>query len=78
MRRLDILLVGHSQVLDDLKRELEQQGHVIRHQSGDASRPWAADLLIEDGSQPLPVAGGNAPRLGLRLEYGPLAPGPLP
>ncbi|WP_416771230.1 amino acid adenylation domain-containing protein [Pseudomonas sp. RHF3.3-3] len=78
MRRLDILLVGHSQVLDDLKRELEQQGHVIRHQSGDASRPWAADLLIEDGSQPLPVAGGNAPRLGLRLEYGPPAPGPLP
>ncbi|WP_017902377.1 amino acid adenylation domain-containing protein [Pseudomonas asplenii] len=78
MRRLDILLVGRSRVLNELGRELEQHGHRVRQQSGDASLPGATDLMIEDGSRPLPMVNDNAPRLGLRLEYGAAAASMLP
>ncbi|NWB93930.1 amino acid adenylation domain-containing protein [Pseudomonas agarici] len=82
MRRLEILLVGYSQVLDELMQELEQQGHLVRHldtsQAIDASLSSAPDLVIEDGSlAPLPHIEGAA-QLGLRLEYGPLTVAGLP
>ncbi|BBP74018.1 peptide transporter [Pseudomonas sp. Ost2] len=82
MRRLEILLVGSSQVLDELMQELEQQGHPVRRldnpQAVAAGLPPATDLLIEDGSLALPAHIDGAVRLGLRLEYGPLTSAGLP
>ncbi|NWB31718.1 amino acid adenylation domain-containing protein [Pseudomonas gingeri] len=82
MRRLEILLVGRSQVLDELTQELEQQGHLARRldtpQAVDAGLPTAPDLLIEDGSLALPVHIDDAVQLGLRVEYGPLTAAGLP
>ncbi|QXI28695.1 amino acid adenylation domain-containing protein [Pseudomonas vanderleydeniana] len=70
MRRLDILLAGHSQVLEPLRLELEQHGHRLHRLTPGESLPCVADLLIEDGSQRLPAAADKLLRLRLRLEYG--------
>ncbi|WP_449438236.1 amino acid adenylation domain-containing protein [Pseudomonas migulae] len=70
MRRLDILLIGHSQTLTDLALELEQHGHSLTRLTAlDPPPSDNADLLIDDASlsfQPL----GDVPRLTLRLGVG--------
>jgi amino acid adenylation domain-containing protein/thioester reductase-like protein len=70
MRRLDILLIGHSQALTDLALELEQHGHSLTRLTAlDPPPSDNADLLIDDASlsfQPL----GDVPRLTLRLGVG--------
>ncbi|RBH52376.1 MULTISPECIES: amino acid adenylation domain-containing protein [Pseudomonas] len=86
MRRLTLLLVGSSQALDELLRELEQHGHSIQRlshaQAIEAQPPGAADLLIEDGSLVLHTSWrrdlGACIHLALRLEQGPVAPQGLP
>jgi len=53
MRRLDILLIGHSQALTDLALELEQHGHsLVRLTAVDEQPLGNADLLIDDTSLP--------------------------
>ncbi|WP_191489283.1 amino acid adenylation domain-containing protein [Pseudomonas sp. FEN] len=86
MRRLTLLLVGSSQALDELLRELEQHGHSIQRlshaQAIEAQPPGAADLLIEDGSLALPASWrrdlGACTHLALRLEQGPMTVQGLP
>ncbi|MBV6826533.1 non-ribosomal peptide synthetase [Pseudomonas sp. PD9R] len=70
MRRLDILLVGHSQALTDLALELEQHGHALtRLTTRDEMTAVHADLLIDDTS--LPFQGyDDVPRLSLQLGIG--------
>ena len=60
MKRLDILLVGTSPALAAVHAELEQHGHVL-YLATDLSAPEqplqvAPQLVIEDGSLPLPYA----------------------
>ena len=51
MRRLDILLIGHSQALTDLALELEQHGHSLRRLAAFDERPTGhVDVLIDDAS----------------------------
>ncbi|MHC8323005.1 amino acid adenylation domain-containing protein [Pseudomonas sp. GB2N2] len=70
MRRLDILLIGQSQALSELARELEQHGHSLTRLSAADGQPLGhADLLIEDGSLPIQPCS-DAPRLALRLGVG--------
>ncbi|MDI3358588.1 non-ribosomal peptide synthetase [Pseudomonas sp. UYIF39] len=70
MRRLDILLIGHSQALTDLALELEQHGHSLARLTAVDEQPLGnADLLIDDAS--LPVQDfGKVPRLTLQLGIG--------
>jgi len=76
MRRLDILLIGQSQALTDLARELEQHGHSLIRFDTSNDQP-AFDLLIDDAS--LPFAGlGETPRLTLQLGVGGSETGGLP
>ncbi|BCX65518.1 non-ribosomal peptide synthetase [Pseudomonas izuensis] len=67
MRRLDILLIGRSQALTDLRLELEQHGHALtRMKALDEQAPARADLVIDDAS----VDGQifiDVPRLTLQL-----------
>ncbi|MDI3275786.1 non-ribosomal peptide synthetase [Pseudomonas sp. AL03] len=70
MRRLDILLIGHSQALTDLALELEQHGHsLVRLTTVDKQPLGNADLLIDDASLPVQDVG-DAPRLTLQLGIG--------
>ncbi|MHC8330611.1 amino acid adenylation domain-containing protein [Pseudomonas sp. LB3P25] len=70
MRRLDILLIGHSRALTDLALELEQHGHSLVHLTAVDEQPLGnADLLIDDASLPVQDVG-NAPRLTLQLGIG--------
>ncbi|KJZ42855.1 non-ribosomal peptide synthetase [Pseudomonas fluorescens] len=70
MRRLDILLIGHSQALTDLALELEQHGHsLVRLTAVDEQPLGNADLLIDDASLPVQDVG-DAPRLTLQLGIG--------
>lgn len=70
MRRLDILLIGHSQALTDLALELEQHGHsLVRLKAVDEQPLSNADLLIDDASLPVQYVG-DAPRLTLQLGIG--------
>ncbi|WP_283182425.1 non-ribosomal peptide synthetase [Pseudomonas svalbardensis] len=70
MRRLDILLIGHSQALTDLALELEQHGHsLVRLTAVDEQPSGNADLLIDDASLPAQDVG-DAPRLTLQLGIG--------
>ena len=67
MRRLDILLIGHSQALTDLALELEQHGHSLMRLTAVDEQPLGnADLLIDDASLPVQDVG-DAPRLTLQL-----------
>ena len=70
MRRLQIEWRGASKALEALKQELEQYGHV----AGTGS----LDLVIDDGSQPLPPSPTSAPWLSLRVGVGPLREHGLP
>ncbi|WP_392893136.1 amino acid adenylation domain-containing protein [Pseudomonas migulae] len=70
MRRLDILLIGQSQVLSDLALELEQHGHSLTRLTNLEQAPAnTADLLIDDDSLPFQPYS-DAPRLTLRLGIG--------
>ncbi|MGF6284326.1 amino acid adenylation domain-containing protein [Pseudomonas silensiensis] len=70
MRRLDILLIGHSQALTDLALELEQHGHsLVRLTAVDEQPLGNADLLIDDTSLPVQDVG-DTPRLTLQLGIG--------
>lgn len=67
MRRLDILLVGPSQALDDLALELEQQGHApTRTVALEERAARYPDLVIDDASLDLSDFN-DAPRLTLQL-----------
>jgi amino acid adenylation domain-containing protein/thioester reductase-like protein len=74
MRRLEIVLVGASRALDEVRKTLEQYGHALV-QLDVATR---ADLLIDDGSaQPSPGLP-EAVTMRLRLGIGPLTDCGLP
>lgn len=78
MRRLDILLIGRSQALTDLRRELEQQGHALTQVTAlDEPVPVRVDLLIDDASLPM-ARLGDATRLTLQLGIGLPGAGGLP
>lgn len=67
MRRLDILLAGHSQALTALALELEQHGHALtRITTFDAPVPAHLDLVIDDASLNIQIPS-IAPRLTLQL-----------
>jgi len=70
MRRLQIEWRGTTNALAALKQELEQYGHV--------AGAGSVDLVIEDGSQPLPPSPASAPWLSLRVGIGPLCEHGLP
>lgn len=70
MRRLMIGWVGVSKALEAVRQWVEQYGHGPGHE--------LADLVIEDGSQPLPTHLAHAPRLSLRVGVGPLNESGLP
>lgn len=81
MRRLEILLAGHSPALLMLHSPLEAHGHVLHLATDEegmsrcaATRP---DLLIEDGSLDLPDFGGCC-FLSLRVGSNVLVEGELP
>lgn len=70
MRRLMIGWVGASKALEAVRQLVEQYGHAPGNE--------LADLVIEDGSQPLPTQLAHVPRLNLRLGVGPLSESGLP
>lgn len=86
MRRLDILLVGSSPALAALHTELEQHGHALSLATDFSAleRPLqgAPQLVIEDGSLPLPCAVetgiAGCAFLSLRLGSNPATQGLLP
>ncbi|MGE7955709.1 amino acid adenylation domain-containing protein [Pseudomonas sp. NPDC089530] len=70
MRRLDIVLTGRSQALNELALELERHGHLL--QRLDAPQAVASgrtpDLLIDDGSlRDAPRLAADTARLHLRI-----------
>ncbi|MBD1550107.1 amino acid adenylation domain-containing protein [Pseudomonas typographi] len=74
MKRLNILALGHSQLLTALAEELLEHGHAVllyRRASLDIASQGPQDLLVEDGSLALSPAQwrdlADAPRLELRL-----------
>ncbi|PKH12484.1 peptide transporter [Pseudomonas sp. 43NM1] len=67
MRRLDIVLGGQSQALNDLALELEQHGHsLVRLTDVNALELDNVDLLIDDASLVFAELG-DVPRLTLQL-----------
>ncbi|WP_028624101.1 non-ribosomal peptide synthetase [Pseudomonas sp. Ant30-3] len=67
MRRLDILLSGRSQALNDLALELEHQGHAVRLSTTFNVQPSGhVDLWIDDASLP-PQDFGSTARLTVCL-----------
>ena len=86
MRRLDILLIGQSQALNDLALELEQHGHSLARLTDSRAlneqSVSAADLLIDDGSLAISAQRlrdfGDCAQLSMRLGVGPLGESGLP
>ncbi|TFF01644.1 amino acid adenylation domain-containing protein [Pseudomonas sp. BCA14] len=70
MRCLTIGWGASSSALEAIKQMLEQYGHTDGME--------AVDLAIEDGSQPLPTALAEAPRISLRVGIGPIGEHGLP
>lgn len=70
MRCLTIGWVGSSNALEATKQVLEQYGH--------RSEGPTPDLVLDDGSQPLPLHLAHTPRISLRLGVGPLSDNGLP
>ncbi|BBN52012.1 hypothetical protein TRE132_01370 [Pseudomonas chlororaphis subsp. aurantiaca] len=72
MRRLDIVLTGRSQALNELAMELERHGHLLRRldspqaiANAEGLRPH---LLIDDGSLgDSPILAADTVRLELRI-----------
>jgi thioester reductase-like protein/amino acid adenylation domain-containing protein len=86
MKRLEIVLIGHSRALGELTIELEACGH-LTHQLPDAhalehSPVYGASLLIEDGTLALTntrlAAFKTDVHLGLRVGLTPDVEGALP
>lgn len=79
MRRLDILLIGQSQALNELALELEQHGHTLTRLSDshalNEQTVGNAELLIDDGSLAIPALSlldlGKCAQLSVRLGLGP-------
>ncbi|MEO6681094.1 MAG: non-ribosomal peptide synthetase [Pseudomonas sp.] len=70
MRRLDIVLTGQSQALNDLALELEQHGHsLVRQAASDERTLGNVDLVIDDASEAFRDFG-DVPRLMLQLGVG--------
>ena len=70
MRRLDIVLTGQSQALNDLALELEQHGHsLVRQAASDERSLGNVDLVIDDASEAFRDFG-DVPRLMLQLGVG--------
>ncbi|MCX7079728.1 MAG: AMP-binding protein, partial [Pseudomonas sp.] len=86
MRRLDILLIGQSQALNELALELEQHGHSLTRltdsQALNEQPVNATDVLIDDGSLAISTQRlrdfGECAQLSLRLGVGPLSEYGLP
>lgn len=72
MRRLGIRLLGTSAALDELRQALAPYGHEL------AAQAPAIDLLIEDGSQPVPQALAGMAVMSLRLSIGAMSEWGLP
>lgn len=70
MRRLRVGWSGASTALGAIRQLLEQYGHLTSDE--------AIDLLIEDGSQPLPTDADQAAWLSLRMGIGPITDHGLP
>ncbi|WP_419794379.1 amino acid adenylation domain-containing protein [Pseudomonas palleroniana] len=70
MRCLTIGWGATSEALGAIRQMMEQYGH--------AAGVEAVDLVIEDGSQPLPSVFANTPRLSLRVGIGPIGAHGLP
>ncbi|SDX15356.1 amino acid adenylation domain-containing protein/thioester reductase domain-containing protein [Pseudomonas syringae] len=79
MKRLEIVLMGHSPTLSELSAELQAHGHAVHHLPDQhALQAWsgiAGALLIEDGSldlnEALPEISGYCVQLGLRVGFSP-------
>lgn len=75
MKRLEIVLIGHSRALSELGTELDAHGHLIHHLSDvhglEGSPISRASLLIEDGTLDLTstrlAAFKTSAHLGLRV-----------
>ncbi|KEZ74349.1 hypothetical protein C5I_0107445, partial [Pseudomonas syringae pv. syringae FF5] len=78
MKRLEIVLIGHSLTLSELNAELLDHGHGVRHlsdqQALDALTMPDGGVLIEDGSLDLSQehlsAFGHCTHLRLRVGFG--------
>lgn len=73
MKRLEIVLIGHSLTLSELNTELQDHGHGVRHLS-DQQALYALTMpdgcvLIEDGSLDLRGVRGHGTHLGLRVGF---------
>ncbi|TVT78993.1 non-ribosomal peptide synthetase [Pseudomonas sp. H3(2019)] len=86
MRRLDILLIGQSQALNELALELEQHGHTLTRLSDshtlNEQSVGNAELLIDDGSLVIPAQQprdlDERAQLSVRLGLGPKDASGLP
>ncbi|MFJ3471120.1 non-ribosomal peptide synthetase [Pseudomonas sp. NPDC090201] len=75
MKRLEIVLIGHSRALSELSAELDSHGHLIHHladaQALDDSALQSPSMLIEDGTLDLNStclqAFSSRVHLGLRV-----------
>ncbi|MEB0108438.1 amino acid adenylation domain-containing protein [Pseudomonas sp. MH9.3] len=70
MKCLTVGWVGTSKALTEVRTELEAYGHRCADEG--------ADLVIDDGSQPLPMRWACTPRLSLRLGIGSATESGLP
>lgn len=77
MKRLEIVLIGHSLTLGELSTELQDHGHGVRYLREQHALPGLtlpdACILIEDGSLDLspiqPQAYGRCVHLSLRVGF---------
>ncbi|WP_024682047.1 non-ribosomal peptide synthetase [Pseudomonas syringae] len=77
MKRLEIVLIGHSLTLGELSTELQDHGHGVRHLREQHALPGLtmpdACILIEDGSLDMspiqPQAYGRCIHLSLRVGF---------
>ena len=86
MKRLEIVLIGHSQAMSELSAELDAHGHLIHHLRDEATLELSevndASVFIEDGTLDVPHAGLDAfeaaVHLGLRVSLTPVGERALP
>ena len=86
MKRLEIVLIGHSQAMSELSAELDAHGHLIHHLRDQATLELSevkdASVFIEDGTLDVPHAGLDAceaaVHLGLRVSLTPVGERALP
>ncbi len=86
MKRLEIVLIGHSRAMSELSAELNAHGHLIHHLRNEATLELIAlkdaSIIIEDGTLELPHAERGAFKaavhLGLRVALTPVSERALP